>query len=324
MNVPLNESRPARATRMLWLSAVVVLLAVVAGPRSADAQMPMDASEVASVRLLADVSTIHPGETFHVVAVFTLANHWHVYWKNPGASGAPTELTVTVPDGFRVGATQMPRPQRFTGAEGVTWGYEREVAFFVPITAPATLEDGSIELPVNAFYLVCREACLMGSEDLSISLSTASTPRSSAKRSPDERAIRAYRAKLPKPLTALKGATVTYRDGAVRLEGPAGDAATASSIPHPSPGVTPGSATVTVKDGRFVMTIPVDADPNNAMGKPMCLDGLLILGAQRDRAGLRISLSHSDDSDVRRDWRADVVTPARRDREDRSDPVAPH
>ena len=279
--VPLNQDHRQRASRASWLVAVL-LLVVTAVHRPAHAQMPSSASDVARIQVHADARTIHPGETVHVVVLFTLSPHWHVYWKNPGASGAPTDLSLTVPEGFTVGPTQMPRPQRFSGPEGVTWGYEREVAFFVPITAPKTLEAGELTIPINAFYLVCREACLMGNEDLTISLSTASTPRTAAKRATDERLITQHRARLPKAMKALRGASISYRDGVVRLEGPAGDGVAVSSIPHPSPGVSPGAAEVVILDGRFVMTIPVDVEPNNAMGKPMFLDGLLILGAERN------------------------------------------
>ena len=36
--------------------------------------------------LLADVSSVKPGEPFTVGVLLKMKPHWHVYWKNPGDS----------------------------------------------------------------------------------------------------------------------------------------------------------------------------------------------------------------------------------------------
>ncbi|MGB0344628.1 MAG: protein-disulfide reductase DsbD domain-containing protein, partial [Coraliomargarita sp.] len=67
----------------------------------------------ATVELLADVSEIVPGETFHLGLRYELEPHWHVYWKNPGASGLPPEVEWTLPEGFEAGTMAFPAPERF-------------------------------------------------------------------------------------------------------------------------------------------------------------------------------------------------------------------
>ena len=33
---------------------------------------------------------------------------WHVYWMNPGDSGAPTTVSLTLPPGFTAGPVRFP------------------------------------------------------------------------------------------------------------------------------------------------------------------------------------------------------------------------
>ena len=48
----------------------------------------------ATVALRSSVRWIGPGQTFYLIVVLTPDDDWHVYWKNPGDSGMPTEFEV--------------------------------------------------------------------------------------------------------------------------------------------------------------------------------------------------------------------------------------
>src|ERR1700722_18633836 len=75
--------------------------------------------------LLADVSAIQPGKPFWLGVRLMIDPSWHVYWKNPGDSGLPTRVKLTVPDGFTAGAIQFPTPNRFQQPGNIiAFGYE--------------------------------------------------------------------------------------------------------------------------------------------------------------------------------------------------------
>ena len=71
--------------RRLFLSAVALSLGWGATPAGAQAD---DIGAKASIELLVPRNAVKPGETFPVGVKFTLQPGWHIYWKNPGDSGA--------------------------------------------------------------------------------------------------------------------------------------------------------------------------------------------------------------------------------------------
>ena len=123
----------------------------------------------------ADVEVLHPGQTFNVVVRFTIEDQWHIYWINPGASGMPTDVRVELPPAFRVAPTRFPRPQSFPSPQGTTFGYEKSTALFLPVTAPAELENGTLRIPVAAAWLVCKGVCMLGSDEQEVVVRTRGT-----------------------------------------------------------------------------------------------------------------------------------------------------
>ena len=65
-----------------------------------------------NAQLVADHAGIAPGETIHIALRQQIEKHWHTYWKNPGDSGAPTEITWTLPQGWKAGDIAWAPPRR--------------------------------------------------------------------------------------------------------------------------------------------------------------------------------------------------------------------
>jgi DsbC/DsbD-like thiol-disulfide interchange protein len=65
------------------------------------------------VRALSDVQAISPGSSFHLGVVFTIAPGWHLYWQNPGDSGAPPTFVWQLPRGVRIDEPQWPHPEYY-------------------------------------------------------------------------------------------------------------------------------------------------------------------------------------------------------------------
>ncbi len=125
----------------------------------------------ATVELLADVSEIVPGETFHLGLRYELEPHWHVYWKNPGASGLAPEVEWTLPEGFEAGSMAFPAPERFELGGLVSYAHEGSPLFIVPVQAPFDLPAGeTVTIRASAFWLICKDVCIADEAVLELTL----------------------------------------------------------------------------------------------------------------------------------------------------------
>jgi thiol:disulfide interchange protein DsbD len=98
-------------------------------------------------------------------------NQWHTYWKNPGNSGMPTQITWNLPEGFHAGEIQWPSPQKFESNELVSFGYEGEAFLLTEINVADMVKPGTrVEIAAEVDWLACKESCIPGHADLKISL----------------------------------------------------------------------------------------------------------------------------------------------------------
>ncbi|MBT8485007.1 MAG: hypothetical protein HKO59_02190 [Phycisphaerales bacterium] len=246
--------------------------------------------QLVQTRVVTPTRRLEPGGTFEIAVIFKIARGWHIYWQHPGDAGAATAVTVRTPAGFTVGATRFPRPQTFQEPDGTTYGYEREVALFVPVTTPATFDPATpVTFRTEVFFLVCRERCLMGTYHASVTLPTPH-PISSA----DHQVLDRFAARVPRSLPALRGTAARLvdvgEDGArLVLTIPAAGAEAVEILPIPGPGVEPGAARVERRGDWFRVELPVEIRPHNAEGNELRVRGVLGLG--RDPEGVSYAFS---------------------------------
>jgi thiol:disulfide interchange protein/DsbC/DsbD-like thiol-disulfide interchange protein len=195
--------------RMKWfLAALAMLGAAMAAPAMAQAVR----TERVEAELHSARAAIAPGETFTVVLRQTITTDWHTYWRNPGDSGEPTELTWTTPAGYRVGDIQWPAPKALPYATFVNFGYDGEVLFPIEITAPRTARVGSdASFTVVAHWLVCSpEICVPEDATLTLSIPVEAQGRDDPTWAPR---IAAALEALPSRLDGVS-ATITNTDPA--------------------------------------------------------------------------------------------------------------
>jgi len=156
-------------------------------------------------RLVASVSTIQPGVPFTLGLQFTIDRTWHTYWANPGETGIPTSLELTLPEGFTAGPLQFPVPKKFItdygfGVREAGYGYETSVIHPMTVTPPAPLTHGQkITLSGKSAWLMCDpNTCVPGKADLSITLEVGAA----AAPSPEATAIASAVSRLPQPVAA--------------------------------------------------------------------------------------------------------------------------
>jgi thiol:disulfide interchange protein DsbD len=187
---------------------LALLLVLLAGPAlapSAFAQASAAPTAVVTTEnvrseLVSEVVTVKPGEPFWVALRQTLRPKWHTYWKNPGESGLPTEITWKLPEGARADPIVWPAPILFDIGGVINYGFKDESMLLVRITPPADLA-GPLTLAVEANWLVCEDVCIPeeGKFELVLPSGTAATPAPPATRDLFEKARRAVPTASPWP-----------------------------------------------------------------------------------------------------------------------------
>lgn len=123
-------------------------------------------------------AAIAPGETFTVILRQNIREGWHTYWRNPGDSGEPTDLTWQNPQGFTFGPLQWPAPEAVPFAGIVNYGYHGEVLMPISVTAPANAPVGqTLTFTADVYWLVCADICIPEEGALTLSLPIAAQGR---------------------------------------------------------------------------------------------------------------------------------------------------
>jgi thiol:disulfide interchange protein DsbD len=203
------------------------------------------------VDLLADRSAIRPGDALTLAVRLTVEPGWHIYWENPGDSGLPTKISVRLPERFEAGPPRAPIPAREV-AEGdiVSYVHRDEVVYLVDVRAPDVLPKelqpgGRAVIEVEASWLVCTEACFLGSGKARLELpvvATSAPPPATANGS----LFSAARLRVPRPWKELQGAELEWSGAGDRR-----------ALRITVPGATdlelfPGKSDTTNLDGRKV------------------------------------------------------------------------
>lgn len=189
--------------------------AAFAAPAAAQSSFPATQRNV-EAGLHSSRAAVAPGETFTIVLRETIREGWHTYWRNPGDSGEPTELTWTAPAGWSVGEIQWPTPEGIPFATLVNHGYEGEVLFPIEVTAPANARPGTeATFSADLYVLVCADICIPEESAVTLSVPVAAQGRDDPQWAPRVAAAvaalprRAERAGVVGSITAGNPATLS-------------------------------------------------------------------------------------------------------------------
>ena len=124
-----------------------------------------------SVRMVADTSSIQAGQSFYLGVEYTMEEAWHIYWKNPGDTGIPTNIQWQLPEGFKAGELKWPTPKIYLMGGLMNYVYENTVILMAEITAPATLpENAKYIFKARSDWLICKDICIPGGADLALEI----------------------------------------------------------------------------------------------------------------------------------------------------------
>ena len=145
-------------------------------------------------RLLLAAETARPGETVLAGVHLRMDPRWHIYWRNPGASGMATTIEWQLPAGVTAGPIQWPVPEKLPDEDLTTYIYTNEVVLLVPLKLAADLRPGPLDLKASVSWLECDVQCVPGSADVQATLNVGNEPKPSK----DADLLLAWQAKLPK------------------------------------------------------------------------------------------------------------------------------
>ncbi|MFT3808008.1 protein-disulfide reductase DsbD domain-containing protein [Arenimonas sp.] len=121
-------------------------------------------------RLVAETSTAVPGSRLTLGLLLEHDPHWHTYWRNPGDSGLPTRLDLTLPPGVVAAPIAWPHPERFEISGIVNFGYSGRHLLPVIIAIPADYAALTLPVRVKARWLICEENCIPGKAEYALDL----------------------------------------------------------------------------------------------------------------------------------------------------------
>jgi thiol:disulfide interchange protein DsbD len=131
-------------------------------------------TENVKAELISEVKSIQPGKKFWVALKLDMADKWHTYWRNPGDAGLPTEIDWYLPEDFSVTDILWPYPVLFETSGVVSYGYKDKVLLLSEFTAPAAVNIDNVSIRADVNWLECRELCLPGGAELSLTLPVSS------------------------------------------------------------------------------------------------------------------------------------------------------
>jgi DsbC/DsbD-like thiol-disulfide interchange protein/cytochrome c biogenesis protein CcdA len=125
--------------------------------------------------LLVDAAQgIAAGQTIWLGLQLVHQPHWHTYWRNPGDSGLPTELTWKLPAGMTAMPLMWPAPKKIPIGSMANFGYEDSVLLVTPITIDKgfkpTSATNSVDIQLHANWLVCKQECIPQEADFQVAI----------------------------------------------------------------------------------------------------------------------------------------------------------
>ena len=272
---------------------VLPILVLAASLSAALAQGLRTPPDLVRSSLVAEPAAVAGAQPFTLAVRMQVKPGWHVYWRNPGDSGLPPEVTWTLPAGFNAGALQWPAPERIPIATLMNYGYEGEVTLLVPVTPPPSLDPANpVQIQAKLTYLVCETECVPGSADLALTL-----PVGEPRPDPDN-AVLFVRARAALPTPALWPLSLSSQGDTLQLDFAASGLKpdtirNAAYFPYAETAIDNAAAQLMAVDGTGLHLTVARSSPTEAA--PTALPGVLTLDEVTESGSRRLAFAYGDE-----------------------------
>ena len=125
---------------------------------------------LAEARLVVDSFSSGKDSIISLGVLINLQDDWHIYWRNPGDSGLPTDIELSLPNGITASEIKFPIPKIFASDEIVNYGYGHLVLFLFDVNVPENYSSKEINISAKINSLICKEMCKAFDTTVTISL----------------------------------------------------------------------------------------------------------------------------------------------------------
>ena len=150
----------------------LLLSACFSGPAQAVSSGWQSASHL-KAELVSQYRQVTPGQRVQLALHFVPDKHWHTYWQNPGDSGLATSLSWQLPKGVTAGAIQWPTPSAIALPPLMNYGFEGQTILLSELSIAPDYAADSIDIRLQADWLVCEEVCIPAEAQFSLTLPVA-------------------------------------------------------------------------------------------------------------------------------------------------------
>lgn len=207
-----------------------------------------DGSTLVRLSAVAEREAVSAAQPTDLAITLAITEGWHVYWKNPGDTGAQVRVNYQGPEWATLGELRWPVPQRYTSpGDLLDFVHEGEATLLAPlrIDEEGWIKAGrpdTLRFTLASEWFVCKEVCLMGEGSVTLSIPV----RAEGDLPVDARHAKRFseaRAKLPIAVDEVKPDTykARFEDGVLHI-------------------AVPGASQLTFFPGPSdVLAVPVDA-----------------------------------------------------------------
>lgn len=122
-------------------------------------------------KLIAEVTSLQPGQAFWIAVQLKMHPGWHVYWRNVGDTGLETTVDWQLPEGLEAGELEWPFPERIVEEPLVVYGYHGEIHLLQKIKVDKSVKPGTkLKIGGKISWLVCAETCVPGDTTIFVEL----------------------------------------------------------------------------------------------------------------------------------------------------------
>ena len=172
---------------MAGIFGIAVLAGVIAGPATA-AMTAWAESEGGRVRLVA-LPADADGKISAALQIEP-APGWITYWREPGDSGIPPQISITPDSNVTLAGIAYPVPKHIEAGSLRDFGYDGPVAFPLDLTLASA--DAEPRFDAQVFIGLCKNICIPFQADFSLTL-----PKAAQSAAQEAMIIETARASLP-------------------------------------------------------------------------------------------------------------------------------